>query len=69
MIYLVQSGVWDIISRIIRSIFGVNGDSRLLIPLSIVCVFLVSYAFAIIWERISKARNEVKMVDKNLKKI
>lgn len=69
IIYLVQSGVWDIISRIIRSIFGVNGDSRLLIPLSIVCVFLASYTFAIIWERISKTKNEVKMVDKNLKKI
>lgn len=71
MIYLVQSGVWDILSRLIRRIFGINGDSRLLIPISIVCVFMASYILALIWGRISKqkVKNEVKAVDKDLRKI
>ena len=53
MIYLVQSGVWDILFRVVRRFFGINGDSRLLIPVSVACVFLASYVLSVAWEKIS----------------
>lgn len=48
-IYLIHAGIWDIMFRVIRKLYGAKGDSRILIPLFIVCVFIVSLALHAGW--------------------
>lgn len=42
MIYLVHVGVWDVLARVKRHIYVVCQDNRILIPLTVASVFLVS---------------------------
>lgn len=43
MIYLVHEGIWEIFTCVIKHIYGFYSDSRILIPLSVVSVFLLSF--------------------------
>lgn len=53
-IYLIHALIWDVLFRMIRKILGTEGDSRILIPLSIVYVFMVSLALYIAWKVLYK---------------
>ncbi len=47
MIYLVHAGIWDILFQIVKAMFGTQGDSRILIPISVATVFGLSLAFSV----------------------
>lgn len=48
-IYLIHAGGWDILDRTVKKIIGINGDSRIVIPVSIIAVFLISYILALVY--------------------
>lgn len=59
-IYLIHAGIWDFLFRIIRKVYGAEGDSRILIPLSILCVFMVSLALYVGWKVLYKGIKKKK---------
>lgn len=64
-IYLIHAGIWDVLSRIIRKIFGAEGDSRVLIPMSIICVFMISLELHAGWKALYKEIKEEKIEHSN----
>lgn len=42
LIYLLHAAVWDFIAGILIMIFGVRADSKVIIPMSIILVFIIS---------------------------
>lgn len=57
-IYLIHAGVWHILNKIVKSVIGVDGDSKVIIPVNIIIVLLISYVFASLyiffWKKIEK---------------
>ena len=50
-IYLIHAGVNSILSIVVRKI-GVKGDARIIIPIGIVAVFIVSYLLSVIYTKL-----------------
>lgn len=51
-IYLFHAGVWNLGIRVIKSMFGISMDSRIVIPVSILCVFIVSLILSDVYRKI-----------------
>ncbi len=54
LVYLLHAGIWDLIAGIVIMIFGTDADSRVIIPLNITLVFVVSVIFAALYIRLWK---------------
>lgn len=54
-IYMIHALVWDITSRVIRKIWGINGNNVIIIPVSIIIVFVISLLLSHIYCFIYKA--------------
>lgn len=52
LIYLLHAGIWSVLVRVIKLIFGAGGDNRVLLPISVLAVFLLSYLTAVIFKKI-----------------
>ena len=52
LIYLVHAGICDIFKRVTAAFWGVEHDNRIIIPVYIISVFLLSYILAVIYKRI-----------------
>ena len=51
-IYMIHALVWDIMSRGIRKFFGINGNNIIIIPMSIIIVFIISLVLSYMYKYI-----------------
>lgn len=57
LIYLFHAGVWTILNTILIYTIGIEGDNRVVIPIMIVLVFLISYLLSILYKKIKNKIN------------
>lgn len=54
LIYLLHGGVWDVLRQLLKAV-GSAYDSRIVIPVSIVATFALSYILSVLYQRIWRA--------------